>query len=193
MINGEVVLVLNRCWQAIDTKTVADALSMMYADAATGLDIRGTSNMVPCKWSDWIKLPQDQSAQYIKTLRGDIKIPKIIILCKFDRVPHKRPKFSFKALWQRDGGTCQYTNKKLTYSEANIDHILPRSRGGKTSWTNCVVVHKEVNSKKANRTPEEANLKLIRTPIEPRSMPVTFFIRNSYQIPEWDLFLNNLK
>jgi 5-methylcytosine-specific restriction endonuclease McrA len=124
---------------------------------------------------------------------GEIKIPKIIILCNYDKVPQKRPKFSFKALWQRDGGVCQYTNKKLTPNEANIDHIIPRSRGGQTSWTNCVVTQKEVNARKANMTPEEANLRLVRPPKEPKCLPVTFYIKNYHQIPEWNLFLDHIK
>ncbi|CAB5226282.1 McrA Restriction endonuclease [uncultured Caudovirales phage] len=193
MIKGEIVLVLNRCWQAIGTKTVADALSMMYSDSATGLDIQSSETMIPNKWQDWINLPYDENSNYIKTVRGDIKIPKVIILCKYDRVPQKRPKFSFKALWQRDGGVCQYTNKKLTPNEANIDHIIPRSRGGKTSWTNCVVTHREVNARKANMTPEEANLRLVRPPKEPKCLPITFYIKNYHQIPEWNLFLDHIK
>jgi len=123
-------------------------------------------------------------------MRGQIKIPKIIILCNYDKVPKKRPKFSSKAVWNRDNGICQYTNQKLTPNEANIDHIIPRSRGGKTNWLNCVLTHKKVNALKADRTPDEANLKLIRPPQEPKALPITFYIRNKHKIPEWDLFLS---
>jgi len=190
MLKWETVLVLNRCWQAIATKTAADALSMMYADAATGLNIQGSETMIPYHWDDWSKLPHDENSQYVSTMRGQIKIPKIIILCTYDKVPKKRPKFSSKAVWNRDNGTCQYTNQKLTPNEANIDHIIPRSKGGKTNWLNCVLTHKKVNALKADRTPDEANLKLIRQPQEPKALPITFYIRNKHKIPEWDLFLN---
>jgi 5-methylcytosine-specific restriction endonuclease McrA len=190
MLKWETVLVLNRCWQAIATKTAADALSMMYADAATGLNIQGSETMIPYHWDDWLKLPHDENSQYVSTMRGQIKIPKIIILCTYDKVPKKRPKFSSKAVWNRDNGTCQYTNQKLIPNEANIDHIIPRSKGGKTNWLNCVLTHKKVNALKADRTPDEANLKLIRQPQEPKALPITFYIRNKHKIPEWDLFLN---
>jgi 5-methylcytosine-specific restriction endonuclease McrA len=190
MLKWETVLVLNRCWQAIATKTAADALSMMYADTATGLNIQGSETMIPYHWDDWLKLPHDENSQYVSTMRGQIKIPKIIILCTYDKVPKKRPKFSSKAVWNRDNGTCQYTNQKLTPNEANIDHIIPRSKGGKTNWLNCVLTHKKVNALKADRTPDEANLKLIRQPQEPKALPITFYIRNKHKIPEWDLFLN---
>jgi 5-methylcytosine-specific restriction endonuclease McrA len=95
-----------------------------------------------------------------------------------------------RGIWLRDGGVCQYTGKKLSTSEGNIDHIVPKSRGGKTSWTNCVLSHRTVNAKKGNRTPEEAGLKLIKQPSVPKQLPITFYIKNSYNIPEWDLFLN---
>ena len=188
-LKRETVLVLNRNWQAIHVKSPAEALAAMFCDDATGLDIQDTDNMIPYRWDQWINLPYDENASYVKTVRGDIKIPKIIILSKFDKVPQKRPKFSSKAVWRRDGGVCQYTGQKLTPNEGNIDHVIPRSKGGKTSWTNCVLVHKEVNAKKADKMPYEAGLQLIRQPQIPKSLPSTFYIRNKHKIQEWEIFL----
>lgn len=189
-LNRSTVLVLNRNWQAIHVKSPAEALSMMYTDSATGLDILGEDQMIPYKWKDWINLPHDPESDYVKTVNGDIKIPKVIVLCKFNKVPMKRPKFSLSGIWIRDGGICQYTGKKLSKNEGNVDHVIPRSRGGKTDWSNCVLTHKEVNAQKANRTPEEAGLKLIKPPTIPRHMPTTFYIKNKHNIKEWELFLN---
>jgi 5-methylcytosine-specific restriction endonuclease McrA len=183
------VLILNRCWQAIHVKSAAEALSMMYVGNATGLDITGYDNMIPYKWENWVSLPFDEKSDYISTVRGQIKVPKVIVLCEYDKVPRRRPKFSSKAIWNRDEGICQYTGRKLTPNEANIDHILPRSKGGRTTWTNCVLSHKEVNHKKGNKTPEEAGLRLIRQPYEPRAVPTIFYINNHQNIPEWDIFL----
>ena len=190
-LRKETVLVLNRNWQAIHVKNPTEALSMMFADSATGLDIRGEDNMVPLRWNDWIALTvEDETDDFIQTVRGKIKIPKVIVLCNYDKVPRKRPKFSAKAIWERDQGTCQYTGKKLSPQQANIDHVIPKSRGGRTNWKNCVLTHKEVNSIKANRTPEESGLKLIRNPQDPKDLPSTFYIRNKHNVREWDLFLN---
>jgi 5-methylcytosine-specific restriction endonuclease McrA len=190
-LTKDTVLVLNRGWQAIHIKTPTDALSMMYADIATGLDIRGADHMVPLKWNDWVNLPLSEGDEYIKTVRGNIKIPKVIVLCKFDRVPKKRPRFSNKNIWLRDGGMCQYTGKKLQPGEGNIDHVIPKSHGGITDWSNCVLAHKEVNAKKAGRTPEQAGLKLLRQPTTPKELPVTFYLKNKHKIKEWDIFLKN--
>jgi 5-methylcytosine-specific restriction endonuclease McrA len=183
------VLVLNRNWQAIDVKNPLEALSMMYTDDATGLQILGPDNMVPLKWDDWTSLPRNEDEEHVYTVRGEIRIPKIVILCNFDKVPRKRPKFTAKNLWQRDEGICQYTGKKLTPNEGNIDHVLPKSRGGRSTWTNCVLSHKDVNAKKGNKTPVEAGLRLLRQPKEPQSLPTTFYLENKYNIEEWNTFL----
>lgn len=188
-INKTTVLVLNRNWQAIDVKSPADALSMMYTDNATGLDILGKDHMIPYRWKDWVKLPFDSECDYIKTINGGVKIPKIIVLCKFDKVPIKRPKFSLTGVWDRDNGVCQYTGRKLSKNEGNVDHIIPKSRGGRSNWDNCVLSHKDINARKANRTPEEAGLKLLKKPTIPKQLPTTFYIKNKHNIPEWDIFL----
>jgi len=191
-LKHETVLVLNRNWQAIHVKSPSEAFVMMYQNTATALDIRGVDHMVPLKWNDWISLPKDENAKYIKTVRGEIKIPTVIVLCEYSKVPMKRPKFTTGNLWERDNGTCQYTNKKLSRSEANIDHVVPKTKGGPTNWTNCVICHKDVNSRKGPRTPEEAGLKLVRKPMVPRELPSTFYIRNKHNIETWNIFLKDI-
>lgn len=190
-LNKDIVLVLNKNWQAINICTPADALSMMYANTATGLEVISFDNMVPLKWEDWTKIKCKEEDNFVKTVQGNVKIPKIIILCKFDKVPKKRPKITRKGIWLRDGGVCQYTGKKLKPNEGNIDHVIPKSRGGTTDWTNCVLAHKSVNAKKADKTPEEAGLKLIRNPFIPKELPVYFYLTNKHNIEEWNMFLNS--
>ena len=190
-LHKEIVLVLNRNWQAIGVKTPADTFGMLMTDVATALHIDGDSTMLPLKWVDWKKIPITEDDIFVQTIKEKIKIPKVIVLCKFDKVPKKRPRLSSKSLWMRDKGTCAYTGKKLTPNEGNIDHIIPRSRGGLTSWTNCVLTHKDVNSKKGDRTPEEAGLKLLFKPEAPKELPTTFYIKNKHNIKEWNIFLKN--
>ena len=190
-LNKDIVLVLNKHWQAINISTPADALSMMYANTATGLDIRGKYDMVPLTWKEWVNLSCSEDDHFVKTIQGNVKIPKIIILCRYDKVPKKRPKITRRGIWIRDQGICQYTGKKINPNEGNIDHVIPKSRGGATDWTNCVLAHKKVNAKKADKTPEEAGLKLIRQPFVPKELPISFYLTNKYNISEWDLFLNS--
>ncbi len=189
LLHNNTVLVLNRNWQAINIRTPADAFCQMATDVATALDIHGDDWMVPTKWEDWQQLPVRDNDNGVKTARGRIRIPTVIVLANFARVPLSRPKFSRSNLWQRDGGRCQYTGRDLNPGEGNIDHVLPRSRGGETSWDNCVLACRSVNTKKANRTPEEAGLKLKRAPREPRQVPVTMLLKNVRGIADWKPFL----
>lgn len=188
LLNRQTVLVLNRNWQAVHVKTGAQALTMVIADVATALDI-APDYMNPVKWDEWIKLPVREHDQAVHTAKLTIRVPTVIILAAFSRVPKKAPKLSPTALRARDGNTCQYTGRRLAPNEGNIDHVLPRAKGGETSWKNCVLAHRDINSRKAARTPEEAGLRLLRTPQEPRELPVTAFIQNRHGIPDWEPFL----
>lgn len=185
------VLVLNKNWQAINVKTPAEALSMMFAGTATGLNVISKDYIQPLTWKEWTELKVQENENCLSTINKKIKIPKVILLCHFNQVPKRRPKFTAKNLWERDKGICQYTGKKLSPREGNIDHVIPKSRGGKTCWTNCVISHKDINSKKADKTPKEAGLSLIKTPTEPTALPTTLYIRNINNIVEWNLFLFN--
>lgn len=189
ILHQNAVLVLNRNWQAINTRTPAEAFCQMATDTATALDIRGEDWMVPTKWEDWRKLPIREGDASIGTAHGPIRVPTVIVVANFARVPKKRPKFNPRNIWVRDGGRCQYTGRSLRPGEGNIDHVLPRSRGGATSWENCVLAAKDINSRKANRTPDEAGLKLLAPPKAPPELPVTMLLRNTHDIPDWDVFL----
>ncbi len=183
------VLVLNKNWQAINVTTPANAISMMFAETAIGLDIRGEDFMIPRKWDQWVQVPIEETDEIVSTSRGKIKLPKVILAANFDKVPLRKLRFSLKNLWTRDRGKCQYTGKMLSNRNGNIDHIIPKSRGGKTTWTNCVLCHKDVNSKKGDKTPTEAGLRLLNVPKEPFQLPSTICIKNPLNIKEWNTFL----
>ena len=193
VLNKTTVLVLNRNWQAIGVKTPAEAFGMMAAGNATALEIRGDDFMSPVRWEDWLRLPVRAGDNSIGTVHGPVRVPTVLVLARFDKVPRRRPKFCAKAIWERDGGICQYTGRKLKPSEGNIDHVVPVSRGGKSTWDNCVLADKKVNSRKGSRLPEEAGLKLLRSPYAPREVPVTQLIRNTYRVRDWEMFLSGAR
>lgn len=188
-LNKSTVLVLNRNWQAIGVKTPVEAFSMIASGAATALDIETGGNIRPVTWTEWLTLPVRDGDNAIGTVSGRVRVPSVLVLAKFDKVPKKRPKFGVRGIWERDGGTCQYTGRKLRPHEGNIDHIVPLSRGGPTSWENCVLADKRVNSRKGSKLPEEAGLKLLRRPAVPREVPVTLLIKNTHRVREWEMFL----
>ncbi len=183
------VLVLNKLWQAIDAKTPAQAFCMMANDSATALDIADDGSMTPLKFADWLMLPVRSRDLSIGTVRGLVRLPTVIVLARFAKVPKRRPNFGRRGIWEHDGGVCQYTGRKLKPSEGNIDHVIPRSRGGASSWENCVLAHRDINTDKADRTPQEAGLKLIRQPFVPKALPTYLFIRNMHEVEDWAHFL----
>jgi 5-methylcytosine-specific restriction endonuclease McrA len=107
----------------------------------------------------------------------------------YAKVPKKRPKLCAKAIRERDGNRCQYTGRALHPNEGSLDHVVPRSRGGKDAWENLVWSAKEVNQRKADRLPHEAGLKLLSVPRAPKELPVSVLIRNTSEVEDWKLFL----
>ena len=188
MLNKATVLVLNRNWQAINVRTPQDAFCQMATNVATALEIDGES-IRPVTWDEWITLPVRPQDSAVLTMRGPIRVPTVIVALNYAKVPKKRPKLCARTIRERDGNRCQYTGVTLRPEEGNIDHVVPRSRGGRDAWENCVWSSKAVNSKKGNRLPHEAGLKLLKQPVAVREMPVTALIRNTHGIPDWEPFV----
>jgi len=190
ILNKNIVLVLNRNWQAINIRTPQEAFCQMATNVATALEIEGEDHIRPVNWDEWITLlirPQDNA---VRTPRGAIRVPTVIVAVNYARVPKKRPKLNAKNIRERDGNRCQYTGRLLHLEEGSLDHVVPRSRGGVDSWENLVWSAKDVNQRKADRLPHEAGLKLLSVPRAPKELPVTAHLRNSHGVAEWELFLN---
>jgi hypothetical protein len=111
ILNRPIVLVLNRNWQAINVRTPQQAFVQMATDVATALDIDG-DNMVPMRWAQWVTLPVRENDYSVRTPRGAVRIPHVIVLSRFAKVPKRRPTFNARAIWARDGGRCQYTGQQ---------------------------------------------------------------------------------
>ena len=192
ILNKTIVLVLNRNWQAINVRTPQEAFCMMATNVATALEIEGENHIRPVTWDEWITLPIRDGDNLVRTARGSIRVPTVVVAVNFAKVPKKRPKLCAKRIRERDGNRCQYTGKLLHPDEGNLDHVLPRSRGGKDTWENLVWSSKAVNARKGNRLPHEAGLKLLSIPRAPRELPVTALIRNAHGVAEWKLFLGQV-
>ena len=183
------MLVLNRNWQAINIPTPQDAFCQMATGVATGLEVAGEDHICPVTWAEWLTLPIREQDQAVHTVRGAIRVPTVIVLASFAKVPKKRPKLCAKAIRERDGNRCQYTGRVLHPDEGSLDHVVPRSRGGKDAWENCVWSSKSINSKQGNRLSHEAGLRLLKQPVAVREMPVTALIRNTHGISDWEPFV----
>ena len=202
------VLVLNRNWQAINVRTPQEAFCMMATNVATGLEIEfedsgesesgsfrtphsalRTRNIRPVTWEEWITLAIRDQDEAVHTVRGQIRVPTVIVAVNYAKVPKKRPKLCARTIRERDGNRCQYTGRLLHPDEGSLDHVVPRSRGGKDAWENLVWSAKEVNQRKADRLPHEAGLRLLSTPRAPKELPVSALIRNTAKVEDWKLFL----
>jgi 5-methylcytosine-specific restriction endonuclease McrA len=189
LLTKSIVLVLNRNWQAINISTPQDAFCQLATNVATGLEIEGENQIRPVTWNEWITLPVRSQDNAVQTVRGPIRVPTVIVAVNFAKVPKKRPKLCARTIRERDGNRCQYTGRVLRPEEGSLDHVMPRSRGGKDTWENLVWSSKDVNARKGNRLPHEAGLKLLTVPRAPKELPVTALIRNAHGIPEWKLFV----
>lgn len=191
VLNKAIVLVLNRNWQAINIRTPAEAFCQMAANVATALEIDGASQIRAASWEEWARLPIRECDRSVRTVRGPVRVPTVIVAVNFAAVPRRRPRLCTKAIRERDGNRCQYTGRLLRPDEGSLDHIPPRSRGGKDEWENLVWADRAVNARKGNRLPHEAGLKLISAPRAPRERPVSALIRNVHGITDWDLFVTS--
>jgi 5-methylcytosine-specific restriction endonuclease McrA len=198
------VLVLNRNWQAINVRTPQEAVCMMATNLVTGLEIEcpdpaasGESSFsiprspifVPRSWEEWITLPVLDQDEAVHTVRGQVRVPTVIVAVNYAKVPKKRPKLCAKAIRERDGNRCHYTGRVLHPNEGSLDHVMPRSRGGKDAWENLDWSAKEVNQRKADRLAHEVGLKLLSVPRAPKELPVSVLIRNTAEVEGWELFL----
>lgn len=161
---SEPTLVLNRSWFAITTTTVRRALSLVASEAARV--IRPDTYAVH-GFDDWATLPVPRDEPCVRTASHRIRVPEVIVLSSYDGVPAKEMPFTRRNLFKRDVHTCQYCGRRPGTSHLTIDHVLPRSRGGTSSWQNCVLACVDCNHRKANRTPTEAGMALSRTPKTP--------------------------
>jgi len=195
ILNKNIVLVLNRNWQAINIRTPAEAFCQMATNAATALDIElGEASdahvLHPVTWDEWLKLPVREGDNFVRTAHNVIRVPTVIVAVNFAKVPKKRPKLNARNIRERDGNRCQYTGRLLRPDEGSLDHVVPRSRGGADTWENLVWSAKDVNQRKADRLPHEAGLRLLTVPRAPKELPVSAMIRNAHGLAEWKLFLH---
>jgi 5-methylcytosine-specific restriction endonuclease McrA len=170
------VLVLNRNWAALRVITAAEAL----ADLFVGRVEAGDENYRAYNFPSWHELSEyahefePEGRSFVKTVASAVLVPSVVRLLRFDRIRRRSVRLSRKNVYLRDNYTCQYTGRKLPASRLNLDHVIPTSRGGKTTWENLVCCCVEVNMIKGNKTPREAGLKLIRQPKRPDPTELLF-------------------
>lgn len=187
---NENVLVLNRLWQAVNVCTVERAFALLYmGHAEVVLETGGTFQTFD--FSEWREFSRGHHGEdVVRTVSFKIRIPRVILLLFFDRLPHKEVKFTRHNIFERDRNTCQYCGKHFDRRELNLDHVIPRERGGSTTWENIVCACIGCNTRKANRTPAEAGMHLIRKPKRPKWRPFVNVTISNVAHDSWRHFLD---
>jgi 5-methylcytosine-specific restriction endonuclease McrA len=178
------VLVLNRLWQAVNICTARRALTLVFEGHAQVVLSDDEGVFQTFSFNQWRDLSaQDPRGETIATVSFKIRVPRVILLVMFDRLPKKEVKFTRHNIFERDRNTCQYCGQVFERKDLNLDHVIPRDRGGPTSWENIVCSCIRCNTQKANRTPQEAQLHLVRKPKRPKWRP---FVQVNLGLPHHD-------
>ncbi len=177
-------LVLNRSWRPVHVTTVRRALCMVFRDAARIVE---PDSLATYSFTEWIELPPPPTVPCIRSPSVRMSPPEVVLLLHYDRVPCHEAPFTRRNLFLRDDFTCQYCGNRFGSDRLSVDHVLPRSRGGSTSWENCVLACVSCNSRKADRTLKEAGLRLLRPPVRPRWSPY-LNLRPSQRMESWHRF-----
>jgi 5-methylcytosine-specific restriction endonuclease McrA len=208
-------LVLNRNWQPVNVATVARALVLLWNESARVVD---PADYQLYTWADWSKLRPRAGEDSIQAVRFRLRVPEVVALNGYDRMPVAHVTFSRRNIFKRDHYTCQYCGRqgrshlraavcafgtvpmRTTVHEQDrlrrqpgseeltLDHVVPRAQGGVSNWENCVLACMACNKRKADRTPEQVSMKLRKRPVRPTWKPL--YADHSVRIESWSKFVS---
>lgn len=188
------VLVLNKNFFPIQFTSIRRAFTLLYVERAVAVD----EDLRVYNFEEWLDLSQfivDHSSGFIHTVKFKIAVPEIIALKSFDKVPRVEIKFTRKNIYEHYGYRCCYCGKKFPSKELNLEHVIPKSRGGKSTWDNVVTACIECNTKKGGRTPEESGMRLKIKPSKPvvTTLSHRLVLNTGIKIKKsWKKFIDNL-
>lgn len=190
------VLVLNRHYAAIRVVSVRRAFSMLFRRLAEVVSVEN-DEFVSHDFDSWREVSEYRARyepehhDWVQCVRFELAVPRIIRLLLYDRLPRQTVKFNRRNLYARDENRCQYCGKVFPTSELSLDHVTPRSRGGKTTWDNIVCCCVRCNVRKGGRLPDEAGMHLISKPVKPRRSPAITLRLSIAKYSSWKQFLDN--
>jgi 5-methylcytosine-specific restriction endonuclease McrA len=188
------VLVLNRLWQAVNVVSTRRAFCLLSRGEAHVVEFEDSSHRI-FSLMDWIDFsasnPPASDVEAICTVRHRLRLPRVILLTVFDQLPVKELKLTRNNVFERDSDRCQYCGNIFERRDLNLDHVIPRHYGGKTTWENIVCSCVRCNTRKANRLPHEAGMRLVRKPVRPKWRPViSTLLGHGRTHPSWKTFLD---
>lgn len=211
------VLVLNRLYVAVRVVSARRAFCLLMRDIAEVIDVQNASaapaanagatantdiadvgdQYLTYDFATWASIaalqPRFEKARYdwVRTPRLEIPVPRIIRLLGYDRLPEQTVKLNRRNLFARDRNTCQYCGRHFPTADLSIDHVLPRTQGGKDTWENLVCACIRCNARKGGRTPPQAHMKLVRPPERPKRNPIITLRLGHEKYRSWKAFLDH--
>lgn len=193
---------LNAHYMALRVISARRALSLLFKRNDSDLPVAEVVDVedgryISYDFDGWRELSEFQKefepAKYdwIRTVRFDVAVPRIIRVLYFNKIPKQAVKFNRRNIFARDQSKCQYCGHKFSTSDLSLDHVIPRSQDGPTTWDNLVCCCLKCNVKKGGRTPESAGMKLIRKPVKPRRSPVLSIKLSNSKYHSWRQFLDH--
>ena len=193
---GASVLVLNRFYLAVHVINVRRAFGLLLRELAEVIHYQEGvyANYSFDSWREVSELKaafKEPHEDWIRAVNFEIQVPRVVRLLAFDRLPKQAVRFNRRNIFARDGNRCQYCGKNFPTSELSLDHVVPRSRNGPTSWENVVCACVACNVRKGGRTPAEAHMKLTRLPTRPKRSPLLAVKLGNPKYESWKTFLDN--
>jgi 5-methylcytosine-specific restriction endonuclease McrA len=183
---GTKVLMLNRSFLPIHVTSVRRAFNLLYLGIAKVVNEKYQT----FDFQSWRYLAVTLNDESIGLVDQPIRVPRVILLVSYDRIPKRQVRFSRYNIYARDKCTCQYCGRRLPRHQLNLDHVIPRSRGGTSRWENIVCSCLPCNRKKGGKTPQEARMKLLRPPFKPKWTPLIQEGGSHIRYREWLPFLS---
>jgi 5-methylcytosine-specific restriction endonuclease McrA len=190
------VLVLNKHYMAVRIVGAKRAFSLLFRQLAEVV-CHEEGNFYNYNFQSWCEVSQfkrnfePDGQDWVSTVNFYIAVPRIIRLLFYDRLPRNNVKFNRRNIFARDRNHCQYCGKKYPTTELSLDHVIPRSMGGKSNWENIVCSCTNCNVKKGGRTPKKANMSLVRKPVKPKKNPLIHVHLGHERYRSWKQFLDH--
>jgi 5-methylcytosine-specific restriction endonuclease McrA len=191
------VLVLNKMFMAVHVISVKRAFCLLCKELAEVVSLED-GQFATYDFDTWRELSEYRRLNFrqaeddwIRTVTAEIQVPRVIRLFSYDKLPKQTVKFNRRNIFARDHNQCQYCGKKFPTSELSLDHVVPRSQGGGSTWENIVCACVKCNVRKGGRTPKQAHLHLIRKPEKPKRSPVLNLKLTQKKYQSWQAFLDN--
>lgn len=193
------VLVLNRMFMAVHVISVRRAFTLLTKEVAEVVNQEEEDGQfISYDFRSWRELSEYKARHFrreqddwIRTVSSEIQVPRVIRLLHYERLPRQVVKFNRRNIFARDNNLCQYCGKRFPTGELSLDHVVPRSQGGASTWENIVCACVSCNVKKGGRTPRQASMALIRRPEKPRRSPLLRQKMTNQKYQSWSSFLDN--